>query len=109
MIPAIAALSAIYFVRLILWNSFGKEIITFEKDKLSYVSDYRYFKDGKQEIKDHLGLHIHIIESKQSKGKLATLHFASMDEKVECVSTLSLETCQQIKKLLVENAYLSTT
>lgn len=38
-----------YLLRVSLWNSFGKELITFNSNKISYVADYGWFKDGKKE------------------------------------------------------------
>ena len=34
-----------YLFRLILWNIYGKEIITLTKDELSIINDYRFLKD----------------------------------------------------------------
>lgn len=106
-IPVVTALSAIYFFRLFLWNTYGKEIITFSKNQITYVADYKIFKDGENSISDHLGLHLSIIESKQSKGKHANIEFSSMDEQIKCVTNLSLKTCHEIKEELLKKGYLS--
>ncbi len=37
-------------LRIVLWNNFGKEIISLSDDKLSYIADYKYFKDGCREL-----------------------------------------------------------
>lgn len=34
-----------YFLRVILWNIFGKEIISMSNSGLTYVADYKLFKD----------------------------------------------------------------
>lgn len=39
-----------YFVRLFLWNTYGKEVITFEDTTVRYYVDYHYFKGNQQEI-----------------------------------------------------------
>ena len=38
-----------YMLRLSLWNTCGKEIITFNEKGITYVADYGWFKDGKRE------------------------------------------------------------
>lgn len=56
-----------YFMRLFLWNRYGKEIFILSKDKLVYYYDYHLFKDilcnSKLEIEDIFILH----KSKQRK------------------------------------------
>jgi len=38
-----------YMLRISLWNTFGKEIITFENTNITYIADYGWFKDGKKQ------------------------------------------------------------
>ncbi len=40
----------IYLLRVILWNTYGQELLTLKKEKIAYVADYNYFKDGKRQI-----------------------------------------------------------
>ena len=42
--------SGFFLLRAFLWNSYGQEILTIENEKIVYVADYKYFKDGKQEV-----------------------------------------------------------
>jgi hypothetical protein len=106
LLPAIWILSGIFFFRLLLWNSYGKEILTFAPNNVSYIADYKWFKDGKQEINDHLGLHINIIPSKTNKGKSGQIEFSSMGESILCVTNLPIDSCNEIKDLLDENKYI---
>jgi len=46
----IFSLIGFYFVRLFLWNTYGKEVIVIGKDTVSYYVDYHYFKGNQQEI-----------------------------------------------------------
>ena len=41
---------AFYLLRLILWNSYGQEILILNPDKIIYLADYKLFKDGREEI-----------------------------------------------------------
>ena len=44
---------AYYIFRVISWNNFGKEIFTFENDRIKYYSDFKYFKDSFKEIENN--------------------------------------------------------
>lgn len=39
-----------YMLRVTLWNTYGKETITFENNNITYIADYGWFKDGKKQI-----------------------------------------------------------
>lgn len=42
--------SSLFFFRIYLWNTYGKEIYQIEKNKISYFYDYRLFKDNRKKI-----------------------------------------------------------
>lgn len=42
--------SGAYFLRLYLWNKYGKEVYSISKDLFYYYYDYKYFIDNKSEI-----------------------------------------------------------
>ena len=46
----IFSLISFYFVRLFLWNTYGKEVIAFGETTVSYYVDYHYFKGNPKEI-----------------------------------------------------------
>ena len=47
----IFSLIGFYMLRVSLWNRYGKEVIDFSNDKtITYVADYKWFKDGKKSI-----------------------------------------------------------
>lgn len=37
-----------YFIRLFLWNKYGEEVITLQKNKIEIYYDYKYFVDNKR-------------------------------------------------------------
>ncbi|MBP2282241.1 hypothetical protein H4V97_000559 [Flavobacterium sp. CG_23.5] len=39
-----------YLLRISLWNSYGEETIQINENKIIYIADYRWFKDGKKTI-----------------------------------------------------------
>ena len=41
-----------FVLRFVLWNSYGKEVMTFNANNISYHSDFKYFKDGKKLIEN---------------------------------------------------------
>lgn len=43
-------LIAFYMLRVSLWNTYGSELIQFNNNKLTYVADYRWFKDKVKEF-----------------------------------------------------------
>lgn len=43
-------LTANFFRRLYLWNTYGREVITFNSEALNYFCDYRYFQNRKQTL-----------------------------------------------------------
>ena len=45
----IFGLLGFYMLRMSLWNTYGKEIITFNHKSLIYLADYGWFKDGKKQ------------------------------------------------------------
>src|SRR5690606_99190 len=46
----IFGLIAFYMLRVSLWNTYGKESIEFDNNKLTYVADYHWFKDKVKEF-----------------------------------------------------------
>ncbi|TNE28694.1 MAG: hypothetical protein EP346_08390 [Bacteroidetes bacterium] len=46
----LCGLLGFYLLRLILWNAFGKEVYTFEKETVIYYADYKWFKDNRKEF-----------------------------------------------------------
>lgn len=57
-----------YFLRLFLWNSYGKELIMFSKDRITYTADYRMFQESKQEIP--LDEHTHMSVADHNDGSV---------------------------------------
>lgn len=79
----IFGLFAWYTLRLALWNSFGKEFIMFEKDKVTYTADYRAFQENKQQLPIDKDLTIEIQDFKEDG--TVYLKFQHLSEKIETV------------------------
>lgn len=54
------SLVGFYFVRLFLWNTYGKEVIEIGDSTVSYYVDYHYFK-GNQQVIRYEGLSYSIV------------------------------------------------
>ena len=48
----IGLLVGFYLLRLILWNTYGKEILMVSADRIDYHCDYRYFRGNKKSLQD---------------------------------------------------------
>ena len=70
-----------YWLKLLLWNLYGKEILTLYIDKLCYTADYKLFK-GEQKIISNDNLKINIQEYKDGMG---TLHIENDSNVIETV------------------------
>jgi len=85
----IFGLCGIFFLRLFLWNTGGREIITFEKEKVNYFADYKYFKDRKISIASD-ALSIDIVETDINDEKEGRLKICNRTEVIETVIRVPL-------------------
>ncbi len=83
-----------YMLRLILWNTFGREIITLEKDTLTYEADFRYFRDGKNLISTKK-LEVAAIPIDDEKN-LGILLFTSCDQQLASVLKVPIQRLTEI-------------
>ena len=86
-----------YLLRIALWNTFGKEIITLEQDKISYLADYKYFKDGLKELKIK-NLDIQIIYEDTMDIHVGRLRISNQESEIETVLKSSLTDLELIKE-----------
>ncbi|NVO02830.1 MAG: hypothetical protein HXX09_09035 [Bacteroidetes bacterium] len=96
-------LAGFYFLRLFLWNSHGKEVLTFGKEKISYFTDYKFFKDRRISISNQL-INIEIIEKEVNFEKKATLKIFNETETIETSIKVPFEDLKE----LVESIKLHT-
>jgi hypothetical protein len=85
--------SGVYFIRLFLWNSYGKEIIELENDRITYYSDYKYFKDGHKSISNYK---IEIKEIEVDMGKKGILKISNDVVNFETTIKLNLSELSNI-------------
>ncbi|MDA9773998.1 hypothetical protein N9B82_03485 [Saprospiraceae bacterium] len=87
---------AIYFVRMSLWNTYGAERITFGKEKLEYIADYKWFKDGAQELENYTKLYCSYMVLQEKKSSMGRLGFIVKDKAIHCVTKLPLTEIEEI-------------
>jgi hypothetical protein len=66
--------TAWYFLRLVLWNTYGKEFIMFSKDRVTYTADYRWFQESKQEIPLDAQTSMSVVDHKDGSVYLRLSH-----------------------------------
>ena len=58
-----------FILRFVLWNTYGQEVITFNRDWIDYYADFKFFKDGLRTIKNR-EITYGIFEEVEEKGRL---------------------------------------
>ena len=86
-----------YLVRVVLWNTFGKEIISLDQNRVTYIADYKYFKDGKKELNSH-GLQTEIIYEDTMDIHVGRLRIFNQTEEIETVLQSSLSDLEKMKE-----------
>tara|TARA_R110002096_G_scaffold21043_5_gene68617 strand:- start:6792 stop:7178 length:387 start_codon:yes stop_codon:yes gene_type:complete len=93
----IFSLIGFYMLRISLWNSFGNEIISFQKDKIMYQADYGWFK-AKEKIYPNQGpLRFDKRQIGYEEDNLALLSIFSEEINIDSVCKIDK---QELDKLL---------
>lgn len=86
-----------YLLRLTLWNSVGREILNLEPKRISYIADYRLFKDGRQEIST-TDLETEIIYEDEPNNPLGRLSLKNKTTSIETVIQTRIAELEELKK-----------
>lgn len=84
-----------YMLRMSLWNTYGKETISFNRENVTYLADYGWFKDGKKqkEIKIPREYSIRQIGYEDdNKGGLVI----GLDDPIICVTKMPITELQEL-------------
>lgn len=87
--------SGYFFLKLYLWNKFGKENLILLADKIVYTADYKLFKGNRKEI-NSAQIKIEIIQSIEDE-KLGTLKFTNDEAYIESVVRVPVYELIEIK------------
>jgi len=88
-----------YLFRVWSWNQHGKEIFKFENGKISYLADFKYFKDSHRQIdnKETIYNMNELIDGKETFGQLI---ISNENELIEsCIKVSTNELTNFIKRL----------
>lgn len=85
-----------YLLRIILWNTYGREILNFEKDEINYVADYRLFKDSDKKITADL-IDVIINTYVEEQKAVATLSIINGNNIIETVLKVPLNEMEIIE------------
>ncbi len=86
-----------YLLRVILWNNFGKEIISMSNGGLTYVADYRFFKDGLKTL-DSQNLQAEIIHEDTMDNHVVRLKIYNDSDEIQTVLQSSLTDMEKMKE-----------
>lgn len=75
-----------YFsLRISLWNTFGKEELNFQEDKIEYIADYGWYKGDKKEYLNE-SFQISITKIGYEEDNKGVLHIQTKEQSFNCVS-----------------------
>ncbi|PWD97476.1 hypothetical protein [Marinilabilia rubra] len=81
-----------YLLKIVLWNTIGQEILTVNREKISYIADFGFFKDGRKEIEiDNLETEIIYTDHNKQFGRLILKNKSTYIETVLQAKIMKLE------------------
>lgn len=90
--------------RQFLWNRYGNEVLIFEKDRLTYFADFKYFQDSHQVLSTN-EVNITVKEIQEWDENMGKLVFTSPTGEIELAVNVPVEdayaaqcTCQEMIK-----------
>ncbi len=95
-----------YLLRITLWNSVGREILTLSPTMITYIADYRLFKDGRQEIST-ADLEAEIIYEGDPNKPVGRLRLKNRTISIETVIQTTIAELEEIKNALENSEFHS--
>ena len=86
-----------YLLKLTLWNSVGREILSLENEKISYVADYGLFKDGRKEIETE-DLVTEVIQEEHSDKPYGRLRLKTKTNSLETILQMTISEIEELRK-----------
>ena len=86
-----------FFARLFLWNTYGREIMTFEGGSLHYIADFKWFKDSEKHLEWTGKLDFSIKTHGQENSMYGYLIITSEKDMINCVTKIPID---QLKIIL---------
>lgn len=88
----------LFIFRSLLWNSLGKEVLEIHSTELAYHADFKYFKDGKQNI-PVAGLKVK-VQKTNHKTNMGLLELENKGEKMNTVIEIPMEELHTVKQFI---------
>lgn len=89
-------LLGIYLLRLALWNTYGKETITINKNNFLYYADYKWFKNKEEVINYDPPLTFSINKVGYEDDNLGQLEIKGKGNHFSCVTKIPLVQLQEL-------------
>lgn len=99
----IFGLSGRFFLKLFLWNKYGKEYLSMETDKIVYEADYRYFRGNRREVEVD-GMNIGIQEVYDPNENIGVLTITDKYTEIRTAVKLLVSDLEILKEK-IENNY----
>lgn len=71
-----------YLTRYLLWNTYGKELIMFSKETITYTADFRLFHENKQTITLNMHTQMEVVDHHEGSVYLRLKHMEAVIETV---------------------------
>lgn len=91
---------AVMMTRIVIWNTFGKEIFHLHEKTIDYIADYKYFKDGQRtfNVNETEFETVEFLELRNKK--MWTLRLKTNNEVLQTVLKLDEDEYEKINKEL---------
>ncbi|WP_052466970.1 hypothetical protein [Psychroserpens damuponensis] len=100
----IFSLLGFYLLRIALWNTYGKEEITFSNNLCTYTANYRWFKDGvKTEYFDTINFAKNPVGYLEDNNYTLVIEDFNAENEIMCVIKMPETTLEQLIRELKEN------
>lgn len=95
-----------YFLRIALWNSYGKELITLSKDVISYSASYGLFKGQPKEIENNNKLNFSYETNGFAEDNEGVLVISNEEKEIKCVTKMKIPELETLVSDLRKSKYL---
>jgi hypothetical protein len=82
------AILGLYMLRISLWNTYGKEIITYQDNKINYTADYGWFKDKIKTLALEGTIKFQVVPYQYEDDVLARLIITTENDGLVCVTKM---------------------
>lgn len=96
----IFGLLGFYLLRIALWNTYGNEVISISDNKINYIADYGWFKDGKKHIEIQPPVKYSIEQMGYIDENKGGLIIGEGETQIVCVTKMSNEQLEELIILL---------